>query len=945
MGRKQKSNKVTTYTRQQLAYLAHALTLNGSAEDNLSRSLAASKVEMNPHQVEAAVSALRSPLSQGVLIADEVGLGKTIEASLVIAQKWAERKRKIILIVPAMLRNQWFQELLDKFDISPYILESSSYKADKKKGKSKPFDLQGDKVLICSYQFASTYAADLKNVNWDLVVFDEAHKLRNVWKKDGAKIAKRLQSALDGRKKILLTATPLQNSLLDLYGLVSIIDPHFFGSVESFKSQYVGARASANNRDILRHRLSKVCVRTLRRQVQQEGGINFPHRHSMTEDYRSYKEEKKLYDLVSSYLQREDIASINPSAKHLVTLVVRKILASSSFAVIGTLDKMISRLEKNASVGLESLNDFETVTQVAEEMGIENDVAAINQAKSHKEIEELKSYRVIAKGIMENAKGEALLTVLKKAFSKAKELKGERKAVIFTESCRTQEYLYGLLEENGYKGELALLNGTNSAPNSKRIYREWLARHEGSDKISGSKTADMKAAIVEEFKNKATILISTESGAEGVNMQFCSLLINYDLPWNPQRVEQRIGRVHRYGQKHDVVVVNFVNKGNKADELVFELLDRKFKLFEGVFGVSDVILGVIGSETSIEQRINGILQKCRSPDEIKAEFSALQVKLDDFIREEEEVTQAKLLEHFDEEVLVCLKTRRGKIQLALTEHNRKIRALCLGLLPGATHGEYGFEYEGQHFYYDWQRTGERGSHFLKIETPLVSELIAKAKCADLEPAKIIFDYESYGRKLSDLLKMRGRSGWLRLTKLKIDSIDAVEKLVFSAHTDDGIVLDQHQCEHLMLIPAEQGGLVRVSDAAIQKIQQAEQDATNKHLEESRCQNEEYFNEEQEKLDSWAEDSKEAIEQEIKCLEKEIREAKKVARAKKSLEEKVIAQRHARKLEKEHDAKKMKYFETRKQVDEQSDVLLDEIFAKLELSHKVEEIFTIRWKLI
>ena len=591
MGQKQEPNKAIMYTKHQLAYLAHALTLNGSAEDNLFRSLAASKVDMIPHQVEAAVFALRSPLSHGVLLADEVGLGKTIEASLVIAQKWVERKRKIILIVPAMLRNQWSQELLEKFTIPSYILESSSYKADKKKGNSNPFDLQSDKVLICSYQFSATYSAGLKNVNWDLVVFDEAHKLRNVWKKDGAKIAKRLRSELRSRKKILLTATPLQNSLLELYGLVSIIDPHIFGNVESFKSQYVGAKATVNNREVLRQRLSKVSIRTLRKQVQQEGGVSLPNRHSIVEYFTPNKKEIELYNLISSYLQRDGIASINPSAKHLVTLVIRKILASSSFAIIGTLDKMISRLEKNASVGPESLIDFETVTQVAEEMGLVSCGAVINKAMLYKEILELRSYRAIAEEIKENAKGEALLAVLDKAFSKAKKFGGQRKAVIFTESCRTQKYLYNLLGEKGFKGELTLLNGSNTDRDSKKIYKEWLLRHKSSDKISGSKTADLKAAIVEEFKNNSTILISTESGAEGVNMQFCSLLINYDLPWNPQRVEQRIGRVHRYGQKHDVVVVNFINKGNKADELVFKLLDRKFKLFEGVFGASDEILG------------------------------------------------------------------------------------------------------------------------------------------------------------------------------------------------------------------------------------------------------------------------------------------------------------------------------------------------------------------
>ena len=943
---KQSNVKTESYTEHQAAYLAHALTIDGSAEDNLSKSLVSSKVDMNPHQVEAALFALRSPLSQGVLLADEVGLGKTIEASLIIAQKWAERHRKIILIVPAMLRNQWSQELLEKFSIPSYILESSSYNADKKAGVPNPFDLKEDRVLICSYEFASRKNVDLKSVSWDLVVFDEAHKLRNIWKKDGAKIAKRLQEALEGRKKILLSATPLQNSLLELYGLVSIIDPHFFGSVESFKAQYVGAKTTTNNLDILRHRLSKVCNRMLRRQVQQEGGINFTRRHSMVEDFRPSTEEMELYDKISSYLQRDDIASIKPRARHLVTLVIRKILASSSFAVSATLDKMITRLEENTATGLESLDDYETAGEIAEEMDWEDDETAINQAKLHEEIEELKSYKAIAKKIQQNAKGKALLTVLDKAFSKAEELGGQRKAVIFTESCRTQKYLQKLLEANGYEGQLALLNGSNSDPDSRRIYKKWLECHAGSDKISGSKTADMKAAIVEEFKNKATILISTESGAEGVNMQFCSLLINYDLPWNPQRVEQRIGRVHRYGQKCDVVVVNFLNKGNKADERVFELLDAKFKLFNGIFGASDEILGAIESEISIEQHINEIYQNCRHTDQIDREFEQLQLKLENVLTAKEKDTRKSLLENFDEEVAKKLKGRKEKTESFLSQYGEQLRQFCRSALPQAKHRDDGFTYnDKEYYYYNRKQADELDGHVISINLPLVAKLIDTAKQNSLTPTEITFDYESYGMQLADLISMRGKSGWLRLTRLKIDSIDTVEKLVFSAIADDGSILDQQQCERLMLISARQGGPVSIDGVVVDRIQQAEQSAATLHLEKTQGLNEEYFNEEQEKLDRWAEDSKEAINQGLKRLEKEIKEAKKAARAMKTLEEKTTAQRQVKKLEKEHDKKMMEFFETRKQVDEKSDELLEQIEAKLKLSHTVNEVFAIRWNLI
>jgi superfamily II DNA/RNA helicase len=932
------------YTKHQSAFLAHALTLDGSPEDNLSRSLAAAKVDMNPHQVEAALFALRSPLSQGVLLADEVGLGKTIEASLIIAQKWAERKRKIILIVPAMLRNQWSQELLEKFNIQSYILESASYNAHKKLGTLNPFDLKEARILICSYEFASRKNIDLKNVNWDLVVFDEAHKLRNIWKKDGAKTAKRLQEALDGKKKILLSATPLQNSLLELYGLVSVIDSHFFGSVDSFRAQYVGTKATANNLDTMRHRLSKICSRTLRRQVQQEGGINFTRRWSIVEDFRPTTDEMDLYEKISSYLQREDIVSIKPRARHLVTLVIRKILASSSFAVSGTLDKMISRLEENVLTDLETFNDYETVNAITEEEDYEENNNTIDQSHLRREIEELKSYKAIAQKIQQNAKGKALITVLDKAFTKVETLGGQRKAVIFTESCRTQQYLKELLEANGYTGQLVLLNGSNSDQESKRIYKEWLARHEGSDKISGSKTADMKAAIVEEFKNKASILISTESGAEGVNMQFCSLLINYDLPWNPQRVEQRIGRVHRYGQKCDVVVVNFLNKGNKADQLVFELLASKFKLFEGVFGASDEILGAIESGVDIEKRINDILQKCRHADEIEAEFTKLQEQLDELIEQKEKNTRETLLENFDPDVIRRLKSRREVIQGVLSEHAERIRTFCRSMLPEAQHDEHGFIFKNQHYYCDWKQADEHEGHFLKLDAPLICDLIEKAKTNILLPIEIIFDYDNYGFQLADLKIFRGKSGWLKLSKLTIDSIDTIERLVFSAQTDDGLILDQRQCERLMLIPAMEGDARNFDLVIANKVDAIEKNNIDIHLNESSKKNEFYFEEEQEKLDRWAEDSKEAINLELKNLEKEIKESKKLARSMNTLEEKTQAQRQVKKLEKEHDKKMMEFFETRKNVDEKSDELLEQVEAKLKLTHKSETLFIIYWRL-
>ena len=996
MSEAQIQNRTTheSYTKHQIAYLAHALTFYGSAEENLSKSLASAKVDMNPHQVEAALFALRSPLSQGVLLADEVGLGKTIEACLVIVQRWAEGHRKIILIVPAMIRNQWSQEMLEKFNIPSYIVESSFYNARKKEGVLNPFDVKEDRILICSYEFAFRKDVDLKNVSWDLVVFDEAHKLRNVWKKKGAKIAKCLQKTLESRKKILLSATPLQNSLLELYGLVSVIDPHFFGDVESFKAQYVGAKTTAASSDILRQRLSKICYRTLRSKVQQEGVIKFTNRHSMVEEFHPFPKEKELYDKISAYLQRGDIAAIKPRARTLVTLVIRKILASSSFAICGTLDKMITRLEKNMAVSIESLDDYETAgevaetaDEVAEEVRWESEEATINQAKLHNEIEELKSYRNLAQSIQKNAKGEALLTVLDRAFSKVRELGGQRKAVIFTESCRTQQYLKGLLEANGYRGELALLNGSNSDPESKRIYKEWRVLHAGSDKILRSNTADMKAAIIEEFKNKATILISTEAGAEGVNMQFCSLLINYDLPWNPQRIEQRIGRVHRYGQKCDVVIVNFLNKGNKADERVFELLNIKLKLFEGIFGASDEVLGAIESEISFEQRINDIYQKCRNTEQIEREFEQLQSELDEIISIKEKGARKLLLENFDEEVSKNLKGRKEKTEALLSKYGEMLKLFCLSTLPHAEHRDDGFTYGTRdYYYYDWKYADEENGCFAKVDAPLIAELIEQAKKSNLTPTEITFDYDGYGRQLADLKNMRGESGWLRLSKVTTDSFSTKEELLFSAISDDGHQLDKKQCERLMMLPTAENKfdllqdkinklgedtgrhladylrLVRLQDKIDKpgedtpdkpplyqcqppsRLDELEKETVDKTLQDISQENEYYFDEEYEKLEAWGEDVKTALDIEIKKLDEEIKEAKKQA-YKLSLQEKIEARRAIKSLEKRRDKKHFDYHDTCRDVDKKKGDLLAEVEKNMKPTHKLEEIFTIRWNLI
>ena len=225
-------------TQYHAKYFANDLTRKAvGGIDRLAMSLFDASVDLNPHQIDAALFALKSPLSKGVLLADEVGLGKTIEAGIVLCQYWAERKRRLLVIGPASLRKQWSLELEEKFNLPTTILDAKTWRDAIKEGKSP---LNQKAIVVMSYNYANSLRDELKSVAWDLVVIDEAHKLRNAYRESN-KIGQGLRWATADCRKLLLTATPLQNSLLELYGLSTLIDEHIFGDLNAFRSQYASA--------------------------------------------------------------------------------------------------------------------------------------------------------------------------------------------------------------------------------------------------------------------------------------------------------------------------------------------------------------------------------------------------------------------------------------------------------------------------------------------------------------------------------------------------------------------------------------------------------------------------------------------------------------------------------------------------------------------------------
>lgn len=656
-------------------YFAYELTRQaaGDEADRLSRSLFDASVDLNPHQIDAALFAFRSPLSLGVLFADEVGLGKTIEAGLVLCQYWAERKRRLLVICPASLRKQWSIELEEKFNLPTTIIDARSFREAVRNGIANP--VEQERVIIVSMNYAARMQRDIRAIAWDLAVIDEAHKLRNAYRESN-RMGQAIRWALADRRKLLLTATPLQNSLLELYGLSTLIDEKIFGDLAAFRAQYTGKDGDLEE---LKNRLRSFCQRTLRSQVLEY--VQYTERRPITCPFTPTDTEQTLYDAISEFLRREGTYAIPHRQRELTTLILRKLLASSTLAVAGTLETIKARLEalraglpEPPDIVEQILGEDEMETDLleeaeAEEEGGDGDAAAtpqaIDRAQLDREIAELDRFITVAYSIQVDTKSRALLKALEIGFAEMAKIGAARKAIIFTESRRTQEYLRRFLEANGYANKLVLFSGTNAGPEARRIYERWVEVNNPLGRVSGSRIADQRLALVEYFRDHAEIMIATESAAEGINLQFCSLVVNYDLPWNPQRIEQRIGRCHRYGQKHDVVVINFLNGRNEADRRVLELLNEKFKLFSGVFGASDEVLGAIESGVDFEKRVLAIYQECRTPEEIETAFNQLQQEMEELINCRLAETRRLLLEHFDEDVHARLRMKLDEARQTL----------------------------------------------------------------------------------------------------------------------------------------------------------------------------------------------------------------------------------------------------------------------------------------
>lgn len=826
----------------QRRYLAEDLVRRRRSDEQrrYSAPQRAAKIDANPHQVDAVIFALARAREGGCILADEVGLGKTIEAGLVIAQLMAEGARRILLLAPKPLLGQWKQELFQLFDIV-------GVEAQAREGA---FD--GDGVFLIGREAAGSERgrdALLAARPFDLCVIDEAHevfagiyKRFNRWgdyQEDSphARTAGRVREVLSVNRTpvLLLTATPIQNSLSELWGLVQFVDPlgTLLGDLPTFREVFCGVddRQLAPGQDEeLRNRLRVVLQRTLRRQAQDFLEQPFVGREARLFDYAMSPAEKALYDDVTRYLLEPGILAFPGTHRQLLLLGFHRRMASSTRALAASLEGVARRLRRkgtSADTAEAELEDARDMVDDLEGEGFESsddERASSDPLKSTAdsgalagELTRVESFIQRAKALgSDDGKLRALLKALEFVTSRGRDGKGAGKLVVFTESLVTQEYLRARLIESRFVSdeEVTLFRGTNDSPRARQALARWLEEVPQDGATKASPEIATRLALVHEFKSRSKIFISTEAGAKGLNLQFADTVVNYDLPWNPQRIEQRIGRCHRYGQRHDVTVINFLAKDNEAQALTFEILSQKLELFGTVLDASDqvlhrsegpgagVLVSAVGAE--FEAELRRIYDRARTLEEVATELRELRDRVGEQRRRFEETHQrvADLIEQrLDEGVQSVFRSHREAVPRALAELDRDLTSVVISFLDAREIGYERLQVEAE----DLLRVDaspalpvdirggvtvaigpSKARSSLHLRHPLVLAALDDARTSPLRFVVAVRLRESMGMELR---RYEGRAARLRLVRLAFDGFERVERLVPVVVVDGGEILE------------------------------------------------------------------------------------------------------------------------------------------------------------
>ncbi|MCP3776499.1 hypothetical protein NLX71_24960 [Paenibacillus sp. MZ04-78.2] len=506
------------------------------------------------------------------------------------------------------------------------------------------------------------------------------------------------------------------------------------------------------------------------------------------------------------------------------------------------------------------------------------------------------------------------------------------------------------LEENGYRGKIVIFNGSNSDKESNAIYCDWCERNAHKGVLSGIQAVDRRMALVEYFRDTAEIMIATEAAAEGLNLQFCSLIVNYDLPWNPQRIEQRIGRCHRYGQRSDVVVVNFVNQRNYADLRVYNLLMDKFYLFNDVFGASDEILGQTDG-IDFEKRILQIYQECRTEKENNNAFEQLQQDMQKEIDERLKETKSQVLQNFDIDVQERLKLAKEQAGAFLNRYEHIFWELTKFVL--ADHAVFD---DLKHSFvltkvvagcklgkYDLLSKVTDGIPY-RLSHPLAQYVVNKALDLDLESGKIIFEQGKNALKITLPESMRNATGYMVLSTLDVSAFDIEQYSLFTAYTETGHFLTQEDCEKLFLCAGTVvSPTVNIDSTVLRKLKSNSEQHVKSKLSEIDSRNLNYFREEEERIFRWERDLIDNIERELDTIKRQIREQERLSRHATNLEEKATITRKIDELERLKRRKRNELADREDEIGERRREMIAELDKRMVKQTTTDNVFIIEWQ--
>ncbi len=819
--------------------------------DDRERSAASqrqARIDPNPHQIDAVIFALRRLPEGGCILADEVGLGKTIEAGLVIAQRCAEGAQRVLLIVPKSLIGQWQGELFNLFGILPA------------QTRDDPASFSTPGVYLVGREFAGSErgaAALGAGPPFDLVVIDEAHEifagLHKRYGRDGlyvedsddARMAHRVRGFLRSAPVLLLTATPMQNSLAELWGLVQYVEPTgtLLGDIATFRRVF----CDEDDRTLvpgqeheLQRRLALVLQRTLRRQAQEFLDRPFTQRRCRLYEYAMSSAERTLYDDVTDYLLQPSLFAFAGRQRRLLLIGFHRRMASSIPALAKSLENVAGRLRRLAagfgagdSLDIdEDLKDLEEDEEIGNESITEDASAPKDPGALAAELARVEEFIARAKSLPSDAKARSFQDAIRVVLDLGRDGSGSGKAVVFTESITTQEYLRDLLLGMGLQDDdITLFRGVNDHPRALQAQARWLAE-EGVHLAPGSRPSRdvaVRLALVHEFRTRSKVLVCTEAGAKGLNLQFCETIINYDLPWNPQRIEQRIGRCHRYSQQRDVTVINFINRDNDANRLTFEILSQKLDLFGKVLDASDTVLheprtdapeiAVSAVSVELESDLRSIYSRSRTVDEITREIAALRDKIAerrDAYEKEYERTSQIIESRFDDDVRKVFRDLRDELPEALAQLDEELAELVNDYL--ATRGtEYRRTADGQRVVFEILSGDNEGKKFatgdarglsdaepLNLAHPLVREAIADAR---IWPGGSIA-LQLRSDSPPDLAALAGKTGVLEVVLADYGGFEPVQRLIAAAVVD-GTPIDPSLAARLSHLPAADGPLFKI----------------------------------------------------------------------------------------------------------------------------------------